>query len=656
MGFSQWEGAFRQYRAALGQVDNPLVRRGQAVWQGTKKELADMLGRSGSALDNFLANFPELIEIQQPWHGREGQGAVRFALHPLEREIVGLVEERGERKPVLLPRTAKAEQVPALGYPALQEELGRAGYRQRELDTALEAMEARQMLRWDRAHGQVVLLAPDVPDLGELRERVEQYLARLETLQPLLEAAYVQTQLQTWRAWRKALAPGAAKLPDPAQLINVDRGLVAADRQLEDALAARRRVLAEEAARRAEAGALDTHLLDLLQRPATGGLFSDRLNDARVDLLKNLTTAGQQLESHRNALRQLAVALPAPRPLADRELARLAKQMTTHLAGLEELRGRRDDLTRLGGRYREAERLLSDASSLLNDKILVLGAEVAEERRSLGRWAEDVAAEIATRRVDALSDVESWRDGFERLREHVIGFEQRVRGAYAETQQGLRALLTERLNLPPTQLWVPLVFNPLDPPGSYAQLDQAFRDRLRQIFDQLERVLDDLARRAGQRTLAEPDDGTAGPERAAPQDDLAAIEEEARRYLAALAEAREPALGPGYVTAAGLDRDRLDTLAQTLGDLFPPVSQLLKQYDAARQRAQAAALRPDEARAYAVLAELAGGPTPSGDLLDWTDYARALERAGESRERAWTLLRALIEKHRALVRIQIVRE
>src|SRR5262249_50879637 len=122
MVFSQWDGAFRHDRAALGQVDNPLVGRGQAVWQGTKKELADMLGRSGSALDNFLANFPELIEIQQPWHGREGQGAVRFALHPLEREIVGLVEERGERKPVLLPRTAKAEQVPALGYPALQEE------------------------------------------------------------------------------------------------------------------------------------------------------------------------------------------------------------------------------------------------------------------------------------------------------------------------------------------------------------------------------------------------------------------------------------------------------------------------------------------------------------------------------------------------------
>src|SRR5579871_2969646 len=66
----QWQTVLKNdYRRALTDLPSSAERQGDLVVEGSKSQIADLLGRTSTALDSFIASFPTLLHVEQPFQG-----------------------------------------------------------------------------------------------------------------------------------------------------------------------------------------------------------------------------------------------------------------------------------------------------------------------------------------------------------------------------------------------------------------------------------------------------------------------------------------------------------------------------------------------------------------------------------------------------------
>ena len=639
----QWQAALRRYRGALDRTNHPLVRRGQERCSGTKTEIAELFGLSNPAFDTFVQTFPQLITVEEQFRGNS-PGAVRFTLHPLEHRIQQTVE-RGQKVLRLDPRTQKRVLVPQVALSDVFRELTPLGYRQAEIDEAVDLLEARQMIQRDLTHGLLIALEPDVPSLEEVRRLLEAAQARLTTLRPALDSDLLATRE---RELVQYLTAAERQSLTPQQLIDAKRRGERVSVEIGTAVEARRPQLVAEAARLAQGGGEDDRLSSALTQPASGGLFVDSLNVVRVSLLQEVTALRSRGDRARQVARETKAQLEQS-GLTDEALVASLKRLREAHDALELVRQQRETLSARIASYRDAERLLQEATSLLNEKLLLLGSPVSGQRDELDAWARDVRGALMAHRVEALRDVESWRARFQTIKQQVDDYERARKEEFGDRQRVLRGLLVGYFQVKPETLPA-FTYNPVDPEESYRLLVQQFRETLAKVQQAASQKLDEEARRA--RNLLAPETLELLPleERPRATADMREVEHEVARIQAAMS-AGFARLADLVEADGSISAEQLEAQAQAIGLAGQPVAALHERVLAFERLLRETTLTPDETRARSTLVDLAS--RAAGGQVDFREFERRVKQEVGTAD-PWQLLKALVTKSRAAVHIRVV--
>lgn len=647
MVVNSWRSGLREYAGALGRIDNPLIRAGQEPWEGTKSELAALFTKTNSSFDNYHRTYADLFEVVRPFSKGNGTGAERFKLHPLERAIQRLLTERGQKQYIMHPRTHQAIEAPALSTAEIAAALKPHGYREEEIDAAHDLLEARQLIQRDTKQGRILATEPDIPPISEVRALVDGLRSRLDRLQPVLGREALLSLEQSVKSWQGGLARDAKTLA-PAQLLSAKRAAERAGEVLDQLTGERLTRLAAEAASLSTTGADDARLTAPLGQPAGGGLFVDQLNMVRVELLRLATGLREHEEGARRYAREARDILDRAGRVDD-ALTQAAEKITRSRQVLDVVRSQREGLGIHVGNYTEARRMLEDATSLLNDKLLPIGPPLAAQRDALESWARDIREALVTRKIDALREVEDWRRDLHVVRQAVVEYERIVRDAFNDRQQILRGLLTRYFPAGAEAMGPLLPYDLSDPPGSHRFLEHQFRTAIHRVRGQLDARIGELRRDAAE--LAAPDSLAILPvdERGPAARDMQEVEQQAllleEKWGARLAELVSVAS-----PSTPLDAEKLDQTAREVHQIAGDYQQLLTRVRAVQRLLQETRLTPAEERANVVLLALA----QAGDA-DFLEFQRRIHQDLGGAD-AWALLRGLAQKARLRVRIQVLRQ
>lgn len=176
-----------KYKLALGKV-MLAVRRGRQLYQAPKEEFEKLLETSGSGLSSVLSTFKQygLISENKIAGKKEENSQLKFNEHPLELIIQEQLKSRGRLQTV--DTRLGRQDVKALDYPELWKEVKKLGYLQEEFEEAIEWLQLRRYVEWERQRGiirqAVAELEPD--DLNgqmtELRNQVSRLIQAFDEI------------------------------------------------------------------------------------------------------------------------------------------------------------------------------------------------------------------------------------------------------------------------------------------------------------------------------------------------------------------------------------------------------------------------------------------------------------------------------------------
>lgn len=643
MTTGMWAEELRRYRLGIMGRDDPGERRGEKPIVGTKDDVARIFGKAAASLDAYCRNFDRFLKIERDWR-RGVDGALRLTLHPLERWICEEVERNGQKMAI---RTAarRIEEIPALDYEAIERAAKGIGYRPKEIEMAVELLEARQFVEWRRDQRKVLRVEPPVPDLAELVERFKRYRGRLDRLAAGIEPPDVIRQQEGIVApWIKQLSGGDIPRSD---LINADRTLATLERGLGEILRVswdRLRVEAERLA--GESGNLERPIAQIDRLVDEPGLFGSQLEAARVDLSEAQRAYLASAEQVRRGAEALHQQL-GTEPLTDDRLLHASQGIQHARTEIAALRVTREQLRGQLSGFQEADRLLRESLGLIrrcgNDVALREPAEQVEN------WGTEIAASISGRRRAAFDDVTSWRSELDDVARAVSAREREIQEQFTHLQDRLLTVVRDRLRGGERASWRPLVFNPSDPDASIRALRDVFADALQAIAEPLEHASGDIGKRL-QSIEKVPDLHNAAP-------DLRATIDGTRREARQKNQVARRGLD-AWVTLARDVRDGgdLEGAADQIGNVAAEVFDALTQAIRLTQRLQKTiqdriSLTDDEARAYAALVKQWHARADAPDL-DWEIVRTAL---GDP-DTAGQLVARLAEKHRVRIHVEVFEE
>ncbi|MGB3188122.1 MAG: hypothetical protein WBB43_01680 [Limnoraphis sp.] len=165
-----------KYKPALEQV-SPAIRRGHQLYQVLKPELEKLFSIAGSGLPSLLGTLRKcnLIDEYNIAGKKEEYSQVKFTQHPLELFILNRLKTGGKEEVIQTLRGQESVQV--LDYSEILDIVKRLGYLAEELEEAIEWLQLRRYVEWDRQakiiYQAVIQLDPD--DLkGQLNTLNEQ--------------------------------------------------------------------------------------------------------------------------------------------------------------------------------------------------------------------------------------------------------------------------------------------------------------------------------------------------------------------------------------------------------------------------------------------------------------------------------------------------
>lgn len=141
-----------KYKVALGKV--PLaVRRGRQSYQTPKEEFEKLFETGGSSLPSLLSILKQygLITEERIASKKEEYSQIKFLSHPLESIIQEQLESRGGQQ--IVDTRHGQQDVKGLNYPELWEEVRRLGYLREEFEEAIEWLQLRRYVEWERQRG-----------------------------------------------------------------------------------------------------------------------------------------------------------------------------------------------------------------------------------------------------------------------------------------------------------------------------------------------------------------------------------------------------------------------------------------------------------------------------------------------------------------------
>ena len=217
--YSNLRPTLQKYKSALENV--PLaVRRGRQVYQVAKVEFENLFDTAGSSLPSVLAIFKQydLISEYKIASNKQEDSQVKFTEHPLESFIQKQLKLSGRIRTV---ETKQGQQdVKELDYSDLWEEVENLGYLQEEFEEALEWLQRRHYIEWQRQAG-IISQAIAELDSDDLKGRLNELRVQVSSLIEAFDETLLHEVKQSIEEAKKNIISVVASLvkdSDTAQL------------------------------------------------------------------------------------------------------------------------------------------------------------------------------------------------------------------------------------------------------------------------------------------------------------------------------------------------------------------------------------------------------------------------------------------------------
>lgn len=148
--YNSLKPTLQKYKLLLEKV--PLsVRRGRQLYQVSKEEFENLFEMTSSSLPSVLAIFKQhaMIREEKIAKRKDGNSQIKFIEHPLE----SFIQEKLQLKGIVrtFETTWGQQDVKALEYSKLWKEVKQLGYLQEEFEEALEWLQRRRYIEWERS-------------------------------------------------------------------------------------------------------------------------------------------------------------------------------------------------------------------------------------------------------------------------------------------------------------------------------------------------------------------------------------------------------------------------------------------------------------------------------------------------------------------------
>jgi len=647
-----WQSSIKKYINALHRLPSLPEKQGQMNVEGLKEDIAGYFPLSHTALDSFMANFPELIELVRDFPTRrqaeEGAtGAVRFRLHPLEAQIRAWLQASPDTTTV--KSAGKTHTLHRLPIGQVYSQATELGYKDEEVDILLEVMEARGLIERDRRGNlrEALRQAPSVDEVADLVSELQANVNHLQTAFPQAkEFRRLAEEVKKYTAKVEQLRETA----EEATLISLRRTVTTRLRDVRVAAEDRQAELREKSASQLRRlPGLDAQCRSTLETQVAGVKYADQVNNLRIRLLRAYTRFSTQV----NELRRRLEAIERVLANEDLPLADLAKEAIT-LHGLDQdISAIHKSGEKLNEQYRQFTewcRLVEDGARLF-DELQRLGDPAADLMYAFEKLSQDIRGDISAHAFDALPNVTTYASRLNELRTQARRLRDQAVETFNNLQNRYRDEFVRTIGYPRDRLWDPLIYSTLDPVSIYQQLYSRVSDALTDVVNQMQRLRSNYLSRT--RTLLNTPRLTdlTSRERACVEQRGRELETQLSQVGDELARIKERAADPDAVRdfPAESDGGAFRVLLTELKSLYEQLDDARRGLDAITIVLRKQALSSEEAAVWKAL-EKASSVDGFVDLVDLRAEARKIDDKA-----LWPALRGLWEKQRVQIQVRPVR-
>lgn len=641
-----WKSALQtDYSNALNMLENLYQRRGEVEYEATKEEVAKRLGRSSTALDSFLKQFPDFLTVTKYWSSKEPNGTVKFTLHPLESQIIEWMRESRHVEKVSV--SGKKIEVHLLELRTLYEDAKTLGYRPEEIELLIKLLEQRDMI--EIPNQLMIREKPSLTvDLDEVARELNIAKQEINRLLPAFDGndRMIEVQDLLGKCQLKLDAERQSVKPDPQTFATLGKAVKKLRNDVTTFANERKADLQRQVRLMGSAlNPIEQKHMDLLEKPVQAGVgYVEQVNVLRNHLRNFATKAKAEIDQVRyglstldQRLRQESVSLDA--------LASAAKEVQTLETQIKGAQVKRDKFEQM---YRDFSSWTEIASkgSELSDLFGQLGSLVGTQYVEFEVVARNIRADISSSstKLDVLPHHHQIRTQLNQIYEQVKRVKTEIEDQFHATQNRYELILAEIY--PREQLGPRLTFNPNNSDESY-----------RLLYDHVQRLTLGICTQLGTKVREEQQNILSLVHAASVQGGLGEIslseyrqqsDDWSSRAGAMLYECELLIQGATQIDVIrNYPAPNTGAYAELIERMLQVRNQLREMSTASRRLGQQIAEISLTAEENALLERL---PSDSADILAW------LRNAGVSEDKFWQLVRKLLDKRRLRLNVERIRE
>lgn len=495
-----WRNLLRDYSNMLTRLDAPGQKQGYLSLRGHKEQIARQLNLTNTALDNFIATWPDLIEIIQDFK-RSRSGEIRFKLHPLEERILVWLASA----PVMPSTTG-----PSLHHLATTTITNRAkllGYKADETEQIISVIRERGLVEQDKL-GNVVESLPPPLTIEQLTEELKIMTEKGQLLQALFPENHQGQQVIADIADLAAqidhlqhtgnVSVNRHLLPLEAQLHSLSKVIEVLSQSFVTQTKRELQLLLEQIEGVSLPG------LELLNIPTQGGPYIQALRILRASLLEKFKHVQASVSTTRIGLQEIQTRLSQPYETLGM-LAQVLGDVQRYTKQCAEICLEAPNLLKYFIGYRawvNAAQLYNEGISRLNQ----LGHSNSRIRHQLETLESAMASCLADTSKSVYIQGESYESQLKYLLSEITEHEMDVRNKFIALQDAYLEIL-RRACCPADRLWDNIVYSQSDSEKVYAQLytnvGRATIATLDHIEDEIQRLCSELRQKqaASQETV-----------------------------------------------------------------------------------------------------------------------------------------------------------
>ncbi|MBI5668047.1 MAG: hypothetical protein HZC41_08555 [Chloroflexi bacterium] len=495
MAVNTWRDSLRKYVSALERLNNLYQKRGDVEVEGTKKQIADLMVLSVTALESFMRTFDTLLRQERDWPTRAQQdetGSVKFTLHPLEEQIVGWLRESKHIERI--QSGGLAHEVHCMNISDIYTRARSHGYQNEEIEALLNLLSKRELIDFHQQHliREVPSQVPDLDsvaaNLRALDHDVEALLTGFPNNQRLLS---LQDNVKKWQSdLEKELQLGR---PDPQKAYKLGRNIQLRHNELQMFVSEKQAELAKQlVATLRGLRPVRPDYINSLNEPIAGSVsYVDQVNVLRQALRRHADTVKAGVEQLRSHLEQIQQLLSNPE-LGCETLAQVAQDMSKYEGQITSV-GNQVELFDNQYQHLTAWRRLVTAGSSLYDSLQQMEAATRPQAVSFDRLAGDIRADISSKpaslKLDSLPNHSIYESRLAEISEQVRRIRTEAQDAFTDLQNQYRQALTGQGLFRREQLDRPFEFNFANPGESIRLLHEDVQRRMLELHRQMVNIV-----------------------------------------------------------------------------------------------------------------------------------------------------------------------